>query len=59
MKLTATSLLAALATTVSGHGYVELVTAGGVSYTGYLVSLVFTTDSKENVDAQSLTKIHT
>ena len=31
------SLLSALAATVSAHGYVEKVTAGGIAYTGYLV----------------------
>lgn len=33
------SVLTALAATVSAHGYVEKVTVGGVTYTGYLVSI--------------------
>lgn len=36
MQLTTFSVLTALAATVSAHGYVDRVTAGGVAYTGYL-----------------------
>jgi len=38
MFLQAISILSALAATASAHGYVETVTAGGVVYTGMLVS---------------------